>query len=227
MTFDLALRLTELMLALALLQAAMEHLRGTYSERILFGIRAVLCVALLAGVARDFAVWGLMVTGVAALMRFEGPYNGGSDRMGLLILACLSAAHAAPSQDWAELALGYLAVQVTLSYLVSGWVKLVNPEWRRGHALRDVFAFSAYPVSQSLRAMAERPRVLRAASWGVIGFEVLFPLSFLHPLALAGALCITASFHLANAMLFGLNRFFWVWLSAYPVLIWLQGRLVG
>jgi hypothetical protein len=40
-------------------------------------------------------------------------------------------------------------------------------------------------------------------------------------------LALAAAFHLANACLFGLNRFFWVWLAAYPSLIWLQHRIFG
>ena len=30
---------------------------------------------------------------------------------------------------------------------------------------------------------------------------------------------------LQGACLFGLNRFFWTWLAAYPALVWLQGRV--
>jgi len=33
-------------------------------------------------------------------------------------------------------------------------------------------------------------------------------------------------FHLGNACIFGLNRFFWVWLAAYPSILWLQGRIL-
>jgi hypothetical protein len=39
------------------------------------------------------------------------------------------------------------------------------------------------------------------------------------------ALVVAAGFHLANACVFGLNRFFGIWLAAYPSLIWLQGRI--
>jgi hypothetical protein len=60
-----------------------------------------------------------------------------------------------------------------------------------------------------------------------MGFEVLFPLALLHPLALYAGLVIAATFHLANAFLFGLNRFFWIWICAYPSLIWFQGRVFG
>ena len=56
-------------------------------------------------------------------------------------------------------------------------------------------------------------------------FELLFPLSLLTASSLYVALVIAASFHLANACLFGLNRFFWIWIAAYPSLLWLQQRV--
>jgi len=90
-----------------------------------------------------------------------------------------------------------------------------------------VFQFSAYPVAEDLRALAGRPRLLLAASWAVMLFELLFPLALLHPAALVAALAGAALFHLANALLFGLNRFFWVWLAAYPALLWFQHRVFG
>ena len=130
-----------------------------------------------------------------------------------------------PTPMLAELAFGYLGAQLTLSYFISGWVKVVNPDWRSGRALRDVFQFSAYPVAESLRGFAHRPRLLRAMSWAVMGFELVFPLTLLWPPALAAGLVVAGTFHLANACLFGLNRFFWTWLSAYPAILWLQGRV--
>ena len=124
------------------------------------------------------------------------------------------------------MALGYLAIQLLLSYFISGWVKLINPQWRSGQALVDVFRFSSYPVSESLRIWATSPRILFVMSWLVIGFELLFPISMMSVVSLTIALVIAACFHLANACLFGLNRFFWVWIAAYPAILWFQQRLV-
>lgn len=228
MTFDLALRLTGAALGFALAQQALEHMAARdRAERRLFAPRLILGALLAAGVAPLPVCLGLLAQALAALRRFDGPYNGGSDRMSFLCLICLTAAHGLPTQGGRELALAYLAAQLTLSYALAGWVKLVNPDWRSGVALCDVFRFSAYPVARNLRALADRPRLLAAAGWGVMLFEALFPLAFLHPGALAAALVCAAAFHLANAALFGLNRFFWAWLAAYPALIWLQGRLLG
>lgn len=222
-----AARLTELMLALALLQQSLEHLRGLRDERILFGARIALCLLVLAGVARPWPLVGMAGLSLLILQRFQGPYNGGSDRMGLLVLWSLALAELMPSRPLQELFFGYLGAQLMLSYFVSGAVKVVNPDWRSGRALSDVFRFSAYPVSEGLRAWAQRPRVLLVMSWAVMAFELAFPLTLLWRPALIAGLVVAATFHLANACLFGLNRFFWTWLCAYPAILWLQGRVLG
>lgn len=225
MSFEVAQRLTEILLALALAQQSLEHLSGPRDTRLLFAARLALCGLLLSGYYPAWALSGLALLAVALLRRFQGPYNGGSDRMGLLILFCLLLSHLLPDPLWREAALGYLALQLTLSYFIAGWVKLVNPDWRRGRALADVFRFSAYPVAENLRRLAERPRLLFAASWAVMLLELAFPAALLHPAALAAALALAALFHLSNAFFFGLNRFFWTWIAAYPSILWFQARV--
>ena len=225
MSFETALRLSEILVSLAILQRGFEHMAT--GERVLFGAQIALAGVLLTGVFPAAALWGLWALGLAQLWRFQGAYNGGADKMVLLILTCLAVARAAPDAFWAHLALSYLAVQLVLSYFVSGWVKLWNPDWRSGQALVDVFAFSAYPVSEGLRGFAGAPRLLAGASWAVIGFELAFPLALAHPAVLGSALGLAALFHLTNACLFGLNRFFWAWIAAFPALMWFQGQLLG
>lgn len=226
MMIEDALRLTEVLLGLAFIQQSTEHLVGSRNEKIIFIPRLILSILLVIGFQTPFACLGLIVTAFYALHRFHGPYNGGSDRMGLLILSALTLAHILPTQ-WREYAFGYLALQVMLSYFMAGWVKIMNPDWRTGRALQDVFSFSVYPVSQSLRNLANKPRLLCAASWGVMLFEIAFPLALIsHPVLITG-LTIAALFHLANACLFGFNRFVWFWIAAYPSLFWLQDRVFG
>lgn len=224
MSLDAAARLTEVLLGLALIQQGLEHLAGDRRERALFAARTALCLLLVLEVAPPWPLIGLALLSLAILHRFQGPYNGGSDRMGLLALWCLALTQTLPVPQWRELAFGYLGVQLMLSYMISGWVKVINPDWRSGRALRDVFQFSAYPVSENLRSWADRPRMMAVMSWLVMGFELAFPLTLASQPMLIVGLAVAASFHLANAVLFGLNRFFWTWLSVYPAIIWLQAR---
>ncbi|WP_297509830.1 HTTM domain-containing protein [uncultured Caulobacter sp.] len=225
MSFVASVRLTEILLALALIQQSLEHMAGPRRDRATYAVRIALCALVVSGLASPWPLVGLALLSLVILERFQGPYNGGSDRMGLLSLWCVTLAHLLPDARWQHLAFGYLGAQLTLSYFISGAVKVVNPEWRDGRALRDVFRFSAYPVSEGLRAWADRPRVLLAMSWAVMLFELAFPLTLLWRPALIGGLVVAGLFHLANACLFGLNRFFWTWLSVYPAILWLQAQV--
>jgi hypothetical protein len=227
MDFETAHRLTEILLAFALLQHGIEHLRGLKDERYLFIIRSFLCALLLLGIFTAWVCVTLSVLSLLILHRFNGPYNGGSDRMGLLILWCVTLVHFMPTVFLKETVLGYLAIQLLLSYFMAGWVKIVNGDWRKGRALGHVFSFSAYSASDHLRGLANYPRLLFIASWAVIMFELSFPLALLTQTTLIIGLCIAAIFHFVNGCLFGFNRFFWVWLAAYPSLIWFQDRIFG
>lgn len=224
MSLEYAVRCAEVLLALAFLQQSAEHL-CVPGERRLFLPRIVFSLLLLAGFAVPWICLAMLIHALFILRRFDGPYNGGSDRMGLLILSCLCLVHFMPSLRAREAAFGYLALQVLLSYFIAGWVKITNPEWRTGRASRDVLLFSAYPASESIRAGADWPRSVCLASWAVMLFELLFPLVLLSPQSLVIGLALAALFHFVNACLFGLNRFFWCWLAAYPSLLWLQQRL--
>lgn len=229
MTLEIAIRFCEILLGLALLQQCLEHLRMAMSDHRLFALRLLLCVLLVTGVWPTAVLAILLLTSVWILARCDGPYNGGADRVAVLMQSCLLTTHLCRDLDaplrWQEAAFGYLAIQIILSYFMAGWVKVVNPEWRRGQALLDVFAFSAYPQSESLRGWAQWPRLLFVMGWAVMIFELAFPLALLRFDTLVIALVLAALFHTANALLFGLNRFVWVWIASYPSLLWLQQRI--
>lgn len=225
MILDDAIRLTEILLSVALIQQSLEHLFGLPDERPHYALRLILAVLLIAGVQPAWICAALFVNALFILRRFQGPYNGGSDLLSLLLITALCAVHLMPTARWQEYVFGYLALQVIFSYFKSGWSKVVQADWRSGRALRDVFLFSVYPASAATRGWTGWPRLLCAMSWAVILLELLFPLALISQPALVAALSAMLVFHLANFVLFGFNRFVWVWVAAYPSLIWLQARL--
>ncbi len=227
MLLEQAVRYSEIILAFAYAQQSLEYIRGLQPEKTLGVIRLLLSFLLLIGFQPVLVEAGLLIVACVLLYRFQGPYNGGSDCMSILVLLCLFLSHIAPTPFWQQLALGYLAFQLTFSYVQSGYIKIINADWRSGQALTDVFAITAYPVSEHARRWAQSPRLMFVMSWSVIVFELLFPLSLLNHYALIVALVIAAMFHLANACLFGLNRFFWIWPAAYPIILWFQSRLMA
>jgi hypothetical protein len=164
----------------------------------------------------------LCVSQLLVCIRFRGASNGGSDAMSLVALIALSAAVCCGDSPFARhAALLYVAVQVTLSYVIAGLAKLRQPDWRSGLALRHFLSVSAYGAP----CWCAHQTLARAASWLVIAFECGFVLAWLSPSWCLGWLGCGLGFHVVNAYLFGLNRFVFAWLAGYPAVLYCAGWL--
>lgn len=164
----------------------------------------------------------LFGTSFAVPFRWRGSYNGGSDSMTLITLAALFVAGVWPMATNA--ALVFLAVEVALSYAIAGWAKLIQPEWRNGRMLVKFLHLPTYDVPAWVQKLSASRGLMLVGSWGVMLFESSFPLAFSGPTPAAGYLIAAMSFHLANVYLFGLNRFVWAWLAAYPAVLYCASR---
>ena len=191
---------------------------------LLLALRLLAALALL-GWSRPPLLLFLAFSQLAIGVRFRGSFNGGSDSMTLLILLGLSLAAATrPEPLGSKAGLTYIAVQLTLSYFIAGIAKLKEAEWRDGRALAGFLTSSAYAVPGWARRLAA-PALVRPLAWSVIGFECGFPLAFFDPRLCLLLMAAGAAFHVANAYVFGLNRFVFAWLAAYPAL-WFCSQLV-
>ena len=159
--------------------------------------------------------WLAFATTLAIAVRFRGTYNGGSDAMLLVGLLGLAIARSGAP----EVGLGYIAAQLVLSYVLAGVAKLREPRWRDGSALVALVALPTYNVPPGLIAVLARPALARIAGFGLLAFELGFPIALVDPTACRLLLALAVLFHLGNAVVFGLNRFLWAWLAAFPALI--------
>lgn len=184
-----------------------------------------LCLALwlmFAGLGLGGAVLLFAIAWVL-LMRWRGAFNGGSDFMTLvgisgLLLAQVVGALSSPEVGW-RAALWYVTVQTLSSYFVSGWVKLLRPEWRSGAALPAFLDSGIYGPLQG-NSRYRSPRVACVLSWGFTVWEGCFVLALIN-IHWAMAMCVGGVlFHFMVFWHFGLNRFFWAWLASYPAVIY-------
>jgi len=171
--------------------------------------------------------WIVFATSLAIAIRFRGAYNGGSDAMLLVVALAVALARTAPASRLAPAALGYAAAQLVLSYVIAGDAKIADPAWRRGTALRIVVRLPQYQVSPAAQALLSRPAITRLAAWAMLAFECGFPLALTDRAVCLALLAFGAGFHVTNAVVFGLNRFLWAWLAAYPALVFWVARLHG
>ncbi len=218
---------TELPARPAWLAPLLDRLLAPRALQALMGLRLLLALALMAGLLRGplglagaLALFGLALL---LLFRWRGAFNGGSDFMTLvgltgLLIAQLGWALGEAALGW-RAALWYVALQSLTSYFVSGWVKLLRPEWRNGRALA-VFLDSGIYGPLSAASAYRSPAVALAVAWLFTVWEGLFPLALLDA-RLALFFCASGVvFHFLVFWHFGLNRFFWAWLATYPAVLY-------
>jgi hypothetical protein len=195
----------------------------------LLGLRLAGGLAALVVAALDLSVpsplWlALLVSQLLVAARFRGTFNGGSDAMTVVLLIGCTVA-ALPHRLAPLAGLGWIAAQATLSYVVAGLVKLREPGWRSGAALRAFVRIGRYGVPSAVVRLLDRPGVAPLAAWAVITWECLFFLAFVVDGAALPLVAIALSFHLANAYLFGLNRFLHAWAASYPAILAIAAHL--
>jgi len=161
----------------------------------------------------------VLVTGLLLMQRL--PYGmEGSDQLAAITGIALLVARLFPgSARMAAAVAWFIALQAALAYLTAGVVKLRNAGWRDGTLLQGVLGTEFYG-HRVLAGWLARPAAARAAIWGVILFELSFPLVFVLPAPLVAVwLAAGLLFHLTLAVTMGLNAFVWAFAAAYPA-IW-------
>lgn len=189
-------------------------------------LRLVLAVALMGGQLGLGGAGLLFVLALLLLLRWRGAFNGGIDFMTLVALSGLLIAHGVghftDSETGWRAGFWYISLHTISSYFVSGWVKLLRPEWRSGRAMTLFLDTGVYgPLPE--RSLLRHPFVARLGAWSFTVWEGCFPLALIN-VRLAWLFCsVAALFHLLVFRFFGLNRFFWAWLSTFPAVIYCAG----
>lgn len=149
-------------------------------------------------------------------IRFRGSFNGGSDYLSLILLLCLSVGFIHPIL--AKAALWYITLQVISSYFLAGLIKIKEQKWRDGTALKGFISSPSYQAPLRLIFYTQDQKVSKILGFSVIFFELSFPLVLTHPNITIFYLVAGALFHFSNFLIFGLNRFFFVWCASYPAI---------
>lgn len=165
---------------------------------------------------------GLLLSQVILQIRWRGAFNGGADFMTLVLLVGIAIGSGltpliGESLAW-QAGLWAISIQTLSSYFLSGTVKLRYAGWRNGRALPALLDGGIYGPVAGNSLLRRRP-VAVLASWAFILWEAAFPLAMLDPRLTSLWCAIGVMFHFLVFWYFGLNRFFWAWLAAYPALI--------
>ncbi len=204
-------------------------LERVMSCRALLGLSLIQLSCALAMLAAPRWWWPVACfnTSLIFALRWRGSVNGGSDSITLITLACLTLGRGFVQDGPVVLgALLYVALQAIASYLIAGVVKFRSSHWRDGRALRRFIEGAAVGPPPEVLARLLRGRLSRAASFGVISFELSAPFTLISPHFALVFVSAGLMFHGLNAYLLGLHRFFLAWLATYPAIMFAAALLL-
>jgi len=164
-----------------------------------------------------------VIVGTSLLMSLRSPFGmDGSDQMAVQVFGALLLGYSGGSTLSLQIAIWYIAVQAALSYFVSGFAKALSPIWRRGDGtVFRIFNTRTYGYEPVARALLQRPRLTRLVDWSAFTIEMLFPLGIVLGFpAVIFFLLWGVTFHAMNALVMGLNSFFWAFVATYPALVY-------
>ena len=168
------------------------------------------------------AVFIVLIFLIRILLGVRNGYQGreGTDHMILMLLACILLYRLAPGDLARRAVLWFISAETILAYVTAGTIKLFNPQWRRGVAIRNILLTNLFGSVFFERALSKWPRLNVVLSWAVIGFELSAPVLVLTgPEGCLLFICCGIVFHLGVAITQGLNLFVWAFLATYPSLL--------
>lgn len=196
-------------------------------NRLLHAGRIVASVALLAptGSRVRLAANGYLAVTSALLYPRSHFGTDGSDQVSFQSSAVAFAARAVPLAPVQDAAIWYLALQSSLSYAVSGWVKLFGPSWRSGSAVSGVMRTITYGNKHLWSLVKGKPRLAALGAHSMLAFEALFPLVLLGRGRLTKPFIGAATaFHTFIAGSMGLGRFLTSFTSMLPAVAYVTNR---
>jgi hypothetical protein len=196
-------------------------------------LKAILAILFLFQVAQSqstflnnlFLIPVIWLLHILFCLRFRGTFNGGSDMMTNVLLTGITIGML-PFLRSQEMALFYVAIHSLISYFKAGVVKIRHKDWRTGLAIPHFLKRSVFHSGRRLGDFFLRHhKVSFFLSWATLLFELTVPLVLFSKPFFAFWLGWAFLFHIGVYLLFGLNRFFWLWIATWPAISYVVHQL--
>lgn len=155
----------------------------------------------------------IFITSLLITIRFRGSFNGGSDMMSFVVLTGVLISLLAKTPEVEKFGLIYIGIHGMYSYFKAGIAKIRQKDWREGKAVQGFTNVSLYPEIRNLKMSSKMSLVL---GWLTILFELGIVSVLIFPKVIGLYFVLAIIFHLMVFASFGLNRFFWIWMCAWP-----------
>ena len=164
----------------------------------------------------------LLAIQIASRLR-NGEYGTDeSSALQLFLLTGLTIYFLPVPENTRVLGIWFIAFQTLLSYLACGVAKLVFPIWQNGTAIEETLGTMLFG-NRTVQRFIKNQRAGRLLSWSVLAFECVLPFAVLvNPIWCIAFLALGFCFHVAIAVVMGLNSFLFPVIGCYPSLLYLS-----
>lgn len=146
----------------------------------------------------------------------------GADQMANVVSLALLIGQLAGTPGARAATLAFIGLQSCLAYATAGFAKYGQVGWHDGSFIREIFSTRALGHPTVARWMQQPGRLPALTGKVVVIGECAFPLLLMMPSeVMIVGLCLGVVFHLAAALVMGLNTFLWVFPATYPAVIFL------
>jgi hypothetical protein len=145
----------------------------------------------------------------------------GAESMSILSLGAVGLTLLSSTGHLYQFGILFIALQLILSYSTSGWMRILQPTWRDGTDLLSVLRQHTYGNRTVWLILSKTKPLTAFISTSVLVFECssiivpLLPMPFVVIFIVSGFI-----FHLVNAIVIGLNSFFWAFVPTYLAYYW-------
>lgn len=169
----------------------------------------------------------LVIAISSILFSFRGlSGTSGADQMSKIVFSAMAICLSTGSVFTLKACLIFLSLQLIIAYSTTGWLRIMQPTWRDGSDLRLVLRQQVYGNKFIWKKSMYYPRLTAVVSLFILLFECLIGVAvFLPTHWFIFFLLIGVFFHLANAVIMGLNTFFWTFVGVYPAIIWTSYKI--
>lgn len=161
-----------------------------------------------------------LITCLLNVRHFQGR-DGADETLSILLFGLMAYFAVDPKLQLRWAGPIFIVAQLSLSYFISGYYKVISKTWRSGKAIKKVVATEIYG-QPSLYFMVKSNAFSYASCWFIILWELSFPLLFFIPQPYSLTwLVLGVIFHLLMAIIMGLNTFMMSFLVSYPLFYYL------
>ena len=174
----------------------------------------------LSGMNENIFIHFITITSLLMLLRTTFGMEG-SDQFVLVIFISLSIILLDNKILIIKTGILFIAAQLCLAYLTSGYYKIITPDWWNGVSLQGVLNTKNFGNRQLSALLLKNKTLSKLLSRAFILWECTFPLILILPKELKLIfLVFGVLFHFCIALIMGLNNFFWAFLAAYPAILY-------